>query len=110
MIIILALLVPIVPFVIFGEALESAIGGWLEHPVIANRSVSAAAMIIMLLAVDILLPIPSTLVCTVAGKVLGPVGGTLACWLGLNLSAGIGYWLARRFGWPLGRQKTRFWS
>jgi uncharacterized membrane protein YdjX (TVP38/TMEM64 family) len=57
--------------------------------------------LILLLSVDILAPIPSSLVSTAAGFFLGVVGGTLASLLGMTISCLLGYWLATRLGRPV---------
>ena len=105
--IVAVLLVPVIPFLLFGEQLES----YISEQLISNQHFSSAGWVsgvaIALLTVDIFLPIPSSVVCTVAGKVLGVFLGTLVCWVGLNLSALIGYSLASRFGWPFVKRFTR---
>jgi uncharacterized membrane protein YdjX (TVP38/TMEM64 family) len=57
--------------------------------------VGVALAVAGLLAVDVLLPIPSSLVMALAGKLLGPVTGGLAACLGAGLSAAIGYGACR---------------
>lgn len=104
--IVAVLLVPVIPFLLFGDQLE----GYISEQLISNQRFNSAGWVsaaaVALLTVDIFLPIPSSVVCTVAGKVLGVFWGTLVCWLGLNLSALIGYGLARRFGWPFVKRFT----
>jgi uncharacterized membrane protein YdjX (TVP38/TMEM64 family) len=57
-------------------------------------------LVIALLATDILLPIPSSVISTLSGWQLGWWRGTLATWAGMNLGAAIGFALARRWGRP----------
>ena len=94
----LALLVPIVPFLWFGEQLEGAIEQWLNPPpapgVIALATVG-------LLATDILLPIPSSVVSTVAGAQLGVLPATFVSWLGMTLGASLGFLVAKAWGRPV---------
>ncbi|WP_182870042.1 TVP38/TMEM64 family protein [Stieleria mannarensis] len=91
------LLVPVLPFLLFGGQLETWLRGVAEDP----PSVAAtAALVIGLLATDILLPIPSSVVSTMSGWQLGWWRGTLATWVGMNLGAVIGFALARRWGQP----------
>ncbi|WP_372715604.1 TVP38/TMEM64 family protein [Novipirellula sp.] len=91
------LLVPVLPFLFFGGRLEDWLRGVAEDP----PSVSATAtLIIGLLATDILLPIPSSVVSTLSGWQLGWWRGTIATWIGMNLGAIIGFALARRWGQP----------
>lgn len=96
----LVLLVPIVPFLFFGGQIEDWLRGLTSQPL---SDAAAAAMVICLLATDILLPIPSSVVITMGGWQLGWLNGALAAWLGVNLGAAVGFTLARRWGQPLAR-------
>ncbi len=104
--IVVALAVPTIPFIL--------LGWWLE-PTIESFATNAAAMqawqstvvIIAALAVDIFLPVPSSVLLTFAGQSLGAWQGTMVGWLGLNVSAAIGFWTSRKFGpWVLARLST----
>ena len=92
------LLVPIIPFLVFGGQLESWMRGLSEDPPSAPMTF---ALVVGLLATDIFLPIPSSVISTMSGWQLGWLMGTLATWLGMNLGAIFGFALARRFGEPL---------
>jgi uncharacterized membrane protein YdjX (TVP38/TMEM64 family) len=94
----LILLVPIVPFVFFHESVERWVRQLIETP---PRRAWVAGLVVGLLSVDILLPIPSSLVSTLAGSQLSPLVATLASWLGLNTGAAFGFWLSRTWGRPL---------
>jgi membrane protein DedA with SNARE-associated domain len=95
---IIVLAVPIVPFLIFGqEGIERALEEWRENP---PPPLVVATAVIGLLTLDIFLPIPSSLVSTLAGWQLGALGGTAASWVGMTLGAAIGFALARQFGKP----------
>jgi uncharacterized membrane protein YdjX (TVP38/TMEM64 family) len=98
------LAIPIVPFLLFGERVEAALIAWRSDPPAAWIVLVA---VVALLATDIFLPIPSSLVSTLAGWHLGAVGGAFASWLGLSLGAVIGYVLARWWGQPLVAWLTR---
>ncbi|MGC5704083.1 3-dehydroquinate synthase [Pseudomonas sp. NFXW11] len=52
-----------------------------------------ALLLIALLALDVLLPVPSSLVALLAVAALGAVGGYLVIFIGLCLGAVLGYWL-----------------
>ncbi len=93
MIVILA--IPIVPFLLFGERVDAWFDAWKEHP---PSTPTVAAVVIGLLASDIFLPIPSSVVATLAGYQLGALGGTIAAWSGMMLGAVIGFALARWLG------------
>lgn len=85
----------LVPFVLF-EDLSNAVTRWMLD---ATRSpVVLASGVAALLAVDVLLPVPSSIVSTGAGALLGAVWGTLASAAGMTAGCAGGYWLGRRFG------------
>lgn len=88
----------LVPFALWGRALDQAVAAWLQAAP-ANRW-AVAAVVAGLLGVDVLLPIPSSLVNTAAGYWLGLVPGALAAWVGLGLSCALGYALGRFFSGP----------
>lgn len=96
-VIVLMMLVPIVPFVIFQDRLEPPIESWLHS---THAPVAIALAVVALLAVDLLLPIPSSLISTYAGAQLGVIAATGASWLGMSLGAGIGFALACWLGRP----------
>ncbi len=96
--IVLVLLVPIIPFLGFGESLDHWIEGWF---VAARSSTAVAAFVAGVLASDVLLPVPSSFVSTLAGARLGLFWGTLVVWMGMNAGAVLGFALARWLGRPL---------
>jgi uncharacterized membrane protein YdjX (TVP38/TMEM64 family) len=89
------LLVPIVPFLLFGEQIGQWWDRWQSQP---HSGLWIAGMVIGLLSTDVFLPVPSSVVATLAGYRLGIVGGTLAVWFGMTLGAALGFALARRWG------------
>ena len=93
MIVILA--IPIVPFLLFGQEVEAWLAAWKQDPPAAP---AVAAVVIGLLATDVFLPIPSSVVATLAGYQLGALGGTAATWAGMTAGAVIGFALARWLG------------
>ncbi len=92
---IVVLAVPIVPFVLFGERMESWLAAWHDDP---PAWPIVAAAVILLLATDVFLPIPSSLVSTLAGSQLGTWAGAAAAWIGMSLGAVIGFAVARQWG------------
>jgi len=94
----IVLLVPVLPFLLFGQQMESWLRGIEEDP---PSTISTATLVIGLLATDILLPIPSSVISTLSGWQLGWWRGTLATWIGMNLGAILGFYLARSWGRPL---------
>jgi uncharacterized membrane protein YdjX (TVP38/TMEM64 family) len=95
------LLIPIVPFLVWGPELES----WMEQYLNTEATASwTAAAVVGLLSTDVFLPVPSSVVITLAGGRLGVVGGTAAAWTGMSLGAILGFALARRLGRPLAQR------
>lgn len=91
----LVLLVPVIPFLLLGSSLDDLVHPWQTAE--ASASLTALA-VVGILATDILLPIPSSVVSTLGGVRLGWPGGTAASWLGMTAGAVIGFVIARRWG------------
>ncbi|WP_051388555.1 TVP38/TMEM64 family protein [Hyphomicrobium nitrativorans] len=89
------LAVVIVPFLLFGDPLDS-----FARDAMASASYwpLAGAFGFLLLAADVVLPIPSTVVIALLGGWFGALTGTLVAAGGLTLGCAIGYWLGKRFG------------
>jgi uncharacterized membrane protein YdjX (TVP38/TMEM64 family) len=91
----IVLAVPIVPFLMFGPRLE----GWIDARLQEHLPPTVVAgATVALLAVDILLPIPSSVVSTVAAHRLGFWLGTACSWLGMTLGATVAFLAARLLG------------
>jgi uncharacterized membrane protein YdjX (TVP38/TMEM64 family) len=91
----LAVAVPLVPFLLVGTRLDHAVAAWLDPP--PSPPMLAAAEV-AILAVDVFLPVPSSVVATLGGARLGVVTGTLMAWLGMTLGAFAGWGLGRVAG------------
>lgn len=91
-----ALAVPIIPFVVAGPWIEESLAASLAA--IAGRPLLTSIAVVAVLAVDILLPVPSSAVATLAGQTLGPALAVLCVWSGMMLSSAFGFETARRFG------------
>ncbi len=89
----------LVPYILFGEQIDA----WFENFIhtASDRPRLTALVLIGMLAIDILAPIPSSIVSTSAGFFLGFLWGTLSSLAGMTISNIIGYLLAARFGQPL---------
>jgi uncharacterized membrane protein YdjX (TVP38/TMEM64 family) len=101
LIIVGVLLIPLIPFLLMGSWFEPWLESLLDGSALETSMPVAFSSVVGILSADILLPIPSSAVCTFAGKQLGALTGTAACWVGLNISAGIGYLLGAKFGRPI---------
>jgi uncharacterized membrane protein YdjX (TVP38/TMEM64 family) len=106
LVVVAAMLVPVIPFALFGEQSEAWIQQHLLADDISAGGLQQVAIVILVLASDILLPVPSSAVLTFAGAKLGLITGTLAGALGLTASCLLGYWLGSRFGMPLVKRLT----
>jgi len=98
--VVVALLIPAVPFLLLGDAFEQQVHHLLGED--AEWSPGGCfAVIVTVLATDILLPIPSSAVSTAGGAMIGVRAATLASWLGMTVGAMGGFGLARLIGTPL---------
>ena len=88
----------IVPFLLWGDAVDSRITTWLEQ---GSSPVWLGVVMVGLLASDILLPIPSSVVSVAAGYWLGLWPGAVVSWVGMTSACLLGYELAARLGRPL---------
>lgn len=90
--VLLAMLVPVVPFVLLGSSFEESLLAGLrqEWP-----SSMIFGLVVVMLGADILLPVPSSAINTFAGTKLGLPLGTAAAWIGLTLGACLGFAAAR---------------
>lgn len=94
---IVLLAVILTPFVLF----EDSIAVWTERLIRSGGRGGLAAAVVMLLALDVLLPIPSSIVSTAAGAMLGFLPGFAASTAGMTLGCLIGYVGGRKLGSPL---------
>jgi uncharacterized membrane protein YdjX (TVP38/TMEM64 family) len=94
----LVLLVPVLPLLLLGGSRDREIEQWMQR---FQSPTGTAVVVVGLLSADVLLPVPSSIVSTIAGARLGPVTGTVASWLGMTLGATLGFAVARIWGRPL---------
>lgn len=89
------LLVVIIPFWLFEDAILK-----LSEELVASASSRAVAALagFLLLAADVVLPVPATLIIPLLGGLLGSVVGTLVAAAGLTLGCVCGFFLGRRLG------------
>jgi uncharacterized membrane protein YdjX (TVP38/TMEM64 family) len=101
----IVLVVPIALLAIRGESFATQLSEWQTHPP-APRTL--AALVVAILGVDIVLPVPSGPISTLAGSHLGVALGTAASALGMTLGAVIAFAVARRFGSPPNEERISF--
>jgi uncharacterized membrane protein YdjX (TVP38/TMEM64 family) len=83
----------IVPFLLFGGAFTT-FSEWLTRGTLPVRVLVPA--VIALLALDVFLPVPSSLISAGAGALMGFWVGTLTIWLGMTAGCIIGYAVGAR--------------
>lgn len=90
---VLTALAIIVPFCIWGDGINA----WTER--LLNQSgahpMTTGLALVLLLASDIVLPVPSSLVSTACGMAFGFFGGAATSFAGMTVSAAIGYAIGR---------------
>ncbi|AWI85038.1 3-dehydroquinate synthase [Alloyangia pacifica] len=92
-------------FLLFEGRIETLVNDLLS----GTQSLSGLwVLIVTALALDVVLPVPSSVVNVSAGTLLGVAVGTFACWTGMTLSCLLGYWIGatggtRALGRLLGR-------
>lgn len=86
------LAVILVPFLLWGDAIEHWATVFVQS---GTGRGQVAAVIAALLASDIALPVPSSLLSTAAGALLGFPLGTLTSWIGMTAGCLIGYRMGR---------------
>jgi uncharacterized membrane protein YdjX (TVP38/TMEM64 family) len=89
---VIGLVFVLVPFALFERIIDTAIDRYVQS---APSAVALASVVIALLALDIVLPIPSSVVSTAAGAALGFLPGVIASAAGMTLCCQIGYGLGR---------------
>ena len=95
--IVLAMLVPLLPFLAWANEINAWYQHYVENPPPAHIT---TALVVGSLTTDIFLPIPSSVVSTLAGSQLGTLGATLASFVGMSLGAILGFAVARFWGRP----------
>lgn len=91
----IVLVVPLATTTLWYSPLEALLEGWRDDP---PTTIWLAAALGAVLAADILLPVPSGPVITLAGGQLGVVTTAAAAWLGLMLGGLVAFAVAKRLG------------
>jgi uncharacterized membrane protein YdjX (TVP38/TMEM64 family) len=90
----------LIPFFLF----ETTFNAWADRIARGEGSTAVAALAIgALLALDVFLPVPSSIVSTAAGVLLGLWRGAAIVWIGMSIGCVIGYMVGRR-STPLARK------
>ena len=87
----------LIPFILFGDSLDN----WTNSFFQSEPSKLIASIVIgSLLSIDIVAPVPSSILSTAGGYFLGFIGGTFISLIGMTISCLIGYWIGDKFGRP----------
>jgi uncharacterized membrane protein YdjX (TVP38/TMEM64 family) len=86
----------LIPFFLFGSQIERWTEAFIESA--SGQPGWVAVVLGSLLASDILLPVPSSLISTAAGFLLGFTRGMITSLVGMTVSCAMGFWLGVRFG------------
>ena len=81
---------------VLGVPLEANARAWIENP-----GMSGAVAVISLLALDVFLPIPSSVIMVLSGALFGVVPGALLALVGSISGEWLGFELVRRYGQPM---------
>lgn len=92
------------PFLFWGDQIESLLVVDQEAGTLANQDQWAWAVGVGLLIADIVIPIPTTSIIAGLGIIYGPMLGAGVAILGSMLSAFIGYAIGRFLGRPIARR------
>ena len=85
----------LLPFVLFADSMDR----WTLQQLRAQAGpLPTASWVVALLMADIVLPVPASLVSTLAGALLGVTAGFAASLVGMTLTCQIGYALGRWYG------------
>jgi len=90
------LAVILILFFLFGDRIEIWTDSFLRAA--SDQSGLVAIVLGLLLASDILLPVPSSMVSTAAGFFLGFMSGFITSLAGMIVSCLAGFWLGAKFG------------
>jgi uncharacterized membrane protein YdjX (TVP38/TMEM64 family) len=100
----LLLIVILTPFFLFEETMNA----WVERLTGPHAQLGMVTIaVVSLLALDVVLPVPSSVVSTAAGAALGFLPGLLASTAGMTLGSILGYACGRKWGLPLTRRMVR---
>lgn len=87
----------LLPFVLWGDLIANRTTAFSEG---GTGDVLAAVAIVLLLAGDVVLPVPSSVVMVMAGFRFGLIAGTAVALIGMTAGCVFGYIIGRTFGRP----------
>ncbi|MAT68404.1 MAG: hypothetical protein CMJ58_02670 [Planctomycetaceae bacterium] len=103
LIVAVVLVLPLALLAVRGESFTTQLQRWRDDP---PARATMAALVVAVLASDVVLPVPSGPVATLAGAQLGTALGAAASCAGMTVGAAIAFALARRWGRPLAEKMS----
>ncbi|MEI6419464.1 MAG: VTT domain-containing protein, partial [Sphingomonadales bacterium] len=94
----------LLPWLLVGDALAALIADSADA--LRARPWAGIGLVVLLLALDPVLPVPSSLVGVAGGSALGLEVAAMAIWVGQMAGCALGYWLGRRPGRQLAARLT----
>ncbi len=91
----------LVPFALAEKSFQALVESWLS---VSSGLLAVGISVPVLLALDVILPVPSTVVATASGMLLGFGRGAAVTWVGLQAGAAVGYFVGRSVGMPAGKR------
>ena len=91
----------LVPFAVFEPPLSEFASALLQGQ---KSSWGTVVVVGAFMALDVVLPVPSSILNTYAGAALGFTGAMLACWAGMTVSCLLGYLIGLKGGVPVLRR------
>lgn len=95
----------LIPFFLVGNRIETWANSFIQSA--SSRPRVTATVLSLLLASDILIPVPANEANTAAGFFLGFTGGLAISLIGRIIGCMIGFWLGVKFGRPIARRLVR---
>jgi len=92
----------LIPFLLVGNRIETWANNFIQSA--SNQPGLTAIVLSLLLASDILLPVPANEANTAAGFFLGFTGGLAISLIGRMIGCIIGFWLGMKFGRPIAQR------
>jgi len=90
---IIILLVILIPFILWGERADAFFEEWVSR--LNKHKWETSAVLASILAIDIVAPVPSSLVSTACGTLLGFWWGAATSFIGMTLGTTVGFFIAR---------------
>ncbi len=89
----------LLPFFLFGARIEIWVDTFIKSA--SDQRFLVSIFLCLVLASDILIPVPANEANTIAGFFLGFTGGLITSFIGRTIGCIIGFWLGKKLGYPV---------